>query len=222
VAARNIDESDRQLDASPRVTTPNPDPTQRTKEDLQREIAALKEYFRAEHESLKALIDARFLSYDKAITLLQSNSDKLQSISVIEERVRSQNFVYEEKFKSIATQFAERDTRTEQTSRDSKVAIDAALKSQQEAFAEQNKSSALAIAKSETATAKQIDQLGVTFGETTRGITDKIDDLKDRLVNIEGRGVGSHATWGSIGGVIAAVAAGLVIVQIFLAFMMKH
>jgi hypothetical protein len=208
--------------SSTRFSIPNPDPTERTREDLRREISGLKEFY-----------DAKFASYDKAIALIQANADKSPTISVVEEHVISLAKVTDERFRSISVQFAERDTRTEQTSRDSKVAVDAALQAAKEAVEKQNTSSALAIAKSETATAKQIDQLAVTFGEMTKAIDGKIDDIKDRLSAMDrstigtnsvasGQTAGSHATWGAIGAVIASVAAGLVIVQIFLAFIMKH
>jgi hypothetical protein len=201
---------------------PVPDPTVLTTQQLQREVASLRE-----------LYDAKFGSYDKAINLLQANADKAPSINVVEERVISLLKVTDERFRSISIQFAERDTRTEQTSRDSKVAVDAALQAAKEAVEKQNTSSALAIAKSETATAKQIDQLAVTFGEMTKAIDGKIDDIKDRLAAMDrasiginaqtsGQTVGSHATWSSIAGVIASVAAGLVVLQIIMTFVLRH
>lgn len=188
------------------VSRPVPDPTVLTTQQLQREVLALRELF-----------DSRFGGYDKAIALLQANADRAPTISVVEERVRSLKDLHDEKFKSIAVQFAERDTRTEQTSRDSKVAVDAALQAAKEAVGEQNKSSALAIAKSEASTTKQIDQLGVAFSATTTGINDKIDDIKDRITTIEGRGTGRHDAWGYlVGGVGLAIG-----VVTFVAALMK-
>ena len=230
-------ERDNQME-SRRLTTPNPDPTARTVEALLREIAALKE-----------LHATRFEAYDKAIALLQANADKAPSISVIEERVRSLQSLHDEKFKSIAVQFAERDTRTEQTSRDSKVAVDAALQAAKEAVEKQNASSALAIAKSEASTAKQIEQIVATFGETTKGLTDKIEAItkgitdrieaitagvndkieavKDRItaldktaLNLSGQVVGKHETWGSIGGTVSVVGAAVVVVVVVIEFLM--
>ena len=93
--------------------------------------------------------------------------------------------LHDEKFRSIAVQFLERDVRTEQTSRDSKVAVDAALQAAKEAVGEQNRSSALAIAKSETATVKQIDQMQVLLQTATAGLESKISDLKDRMTGLE-------------------------------------
>jgi hypothetical protein len=179
---------------------PVPDPTLLTTQALQREVASLKEFY-----------DAKFLAYDKAITLIQTNADKSPSINVVDERVKSLQSLHDEKFKSIGVQFTERD-----------VAVGAALQAAKEAVEKQNTSSATAIAKSEAATAEQVKQITVTFRETTKAISDKIDDLKERVGAMENRGVGSHATWGSIGAVIASVAAGLVIVQIFITFLLRH
>ena len=201
-----------------RGSRPVPDPTVLTTQQLQREVSNLRE-----------LLKLQFDGYDKAINLLQAQADKVPSIAVIEERVVSLTRLIDEKFRSIATQFSERDTRTEQTSRDSKVAVDAALQAAKEAVAEQNKSSALAIAKSEAATAKQIDQLGVAFQATTSGITDKIDDIKDRIVAIErgvsgvsGQGQGRHEIWNSIGATVGTLGAALVAIIAMVAFFMKQ
>lgn len=142
---------------------------------------------------------------DKAIQLLQTSSDRLPGF--VKEEVDHLRVLHEEKFASIAVQFAERDTRTEQTSRDSKVAVDAALQAAKEAVGEQNKSSALAIAKSETATTKQIDQIGSLISTTSNAFNDKVDDIKGRLTIIEGKALGGSASLAIIFSVIAALAA---------------
>jgi hypothetical protein len=90
------------------------------------------------------------------------------------------------------------------------VAVDAALQAAKEAVGEQNKSSALAIAKSETSTVKQIDQLGAQLAAQTKNFDDKIADLKDRLNRVEGKGerIEGHSgglkdAWGVVVGLIA-------------------
>jgi len=110
--------------------------------------------------------------------------------AAIDEKTAHLQALHGERFHSISTQFIERDVRTEQTSRDSKVAVDAALQAAKEAVGEQNRSSALAIAKSEAATVKQIDQQGLLIQTATGALNDKIEDIKDRLTRIEGMGVG--------------------------------
>lgn len=126
-------------------------------------------------------------------SILAKQDERLNSIftekdKIFSDKMMNIQLVNEEKFSSIATQFRERDTRTEQTAKDSKVAVDAALSAAKEAVGEQNKSNALAIAKSEAAFTKQIDQIGVIINTQAKGVDDKIDDLKSRLISLENRG----------------------------------
>lgn len=172
---------------------PDPDPTVLTTQALLREILNLKEIF-----------ETRVGAMDKAIVLLQTTSDRVPEW--VEKAVGQLRELHDEKFGSIQTQFLERDTRTEQTSRDSKVAVDAALQAAKEAVGEQNKSNALAIAKSEAAFTKQIDQIGLLIQTTAKAVDDKIDDIKGRLTTIEGMKVGGQNLWGYIIGGVGAAA----------------
>jgi hypothetical protein len=110
--------------------------------------------------------------------------------SAVDAALQAAALTLDEKFRSIQTQFIERDTRVEQTARDTRVAVDAALQAAEKAVGKQNESFALSIAKSETATQKQIDQQIALLQTATAGLNDKIDDIKDRLTRIEGAGVG--------------------------------
>lgn len=154
------------------------DPSALTTQQLLRELGSLRE-----------IINARLDGMDKILGLLQSGMDNRQQAITAE--VTHLRTLHEEKFHSISIQFSERDTRTEQTSKDSKVAVDAALQAAKEAVGEQNKSSALAIAKSENSTTKQIDQIGINIQSTTENLNDKIDDVKARLLTIDGLTTGS-------------------------------
>ena len=140
--------------------------------------------------NLREVLEARFDGNDKIIGMIKQQHDKAGEDSAI--AVVSLRTHHEEKFKSVQTQFSERDTRTEQAAAAVKIAIDAALSAQKEAVLEQNKSSALAIAKSETATTKQIDQIGITIQNTTSNLNDKIDDVKSRMNVIDGRTKGGQ------------------------------
>jgi hypothetical protein len=157
------------------------------------------------------VLQTRLDGMDKAITLLQDTADKFPAR--IDEKIAALREVHEqrfsalidthlEKFSSIQTQFRERDVRTEQSSKDSKVAVDAALQAAKEAVGEQNKSSALAIAKSETSTTKQIDQLAASIQQMTKAFDDKVMDVKERLTRIEGVGAGASALWGYVAGAV--------------------
>jgi Fe2+ transport system protein B len=179
-------------------TVPNPDPTIRTQENLLREIATATELVEARIDGLKSVLETRLNGMDKAIELVQKQTDKFPS--QVLDGIKQLQSLHEEKFRSIETQFLERDTRTEQTSRDSKVAVDAALQAAKEAVGEQNKSNALAIAKSEATFTKQIDQIGVLISTLQKGLDDKIDDIKGRLGTIESTRKGMGDLWGILVG----------------------
>lgn len=191
------------LSRQPVTTVPTPDPTSRTLEQLAAGIAALKELLLSELgssgkavASLREIIEARLDGSDKAIELLQVSTDKLPT--KINETVARLQELHNEKFVSIALQFTERDTRTEQTAAQGKAALDAALAAQKEAVSEQNKSNALAINKSELGFTKQIDSITLLIASTAKGVDDKIDDIKGRLTTIEGQKTGGQMTTAAI------------------------
>lgn len=171
------------------------DPSSLTTAQLLREV-----------NSLEKLVTQRMDAIERAVTVAHDNffrvpTDMQKAVGNVTQlmdgkltTVRETFSVHLEKFSSVERQFAERDVRTEQTSRDSKVAVDAALQAAKEAVGEQNKSSALAIAKSDAATTKQIDQLGTLIQSTIGGINAQIGDLKERLTRFEGEGRGKDRT----------------------------
>lgn len=173
--------------AQPRAHAPInfPDPSSLTTAQLYREIAGLRELFDARFEERQKALTIRFEASDKAITLLQANVDKEPKPANVQANVDALKGLLLEKFEGVHTQFIERDTRVEQSSRDGKLAIDAALQAAKEAVGEQNRSSALSISKSEAATSKQIDQQSALITGATGGLDDKIDDLKERMARIE-------------------------------------
>jgi hypothetical protein len=153
-------------------STPVPDPTILTTQQLTREIAASRE-----------IIETRLNAMDTATSLNKEATDKIPLI--IDKMIGQLEKVMDEKFESIDKQFKERDVRTEQTQKDSKVAVDAALQAAKEAVGEQNKSNALANAKMETAFTKQIDQIGIQIQSNTKATDDKFEDIKGRLGTLE-------------------------------------
>src|SRR5665213_1907732 len=211
---------------------PVPDPTVLTTQQLHRELAALRELIEtrlngydkaitllqttmdkspsigemyAKHEEMFKSIATEFLERDKALVLIHEFIT--QHPTVIEATVNTLRNLHDEKFNSIQKQFNERDIRTEQTQRDSKVAVDAALQAAKEAVSEQNKSSALAIGKSEASTTKQIDQLNVLIASSAKGLDDKISDMKDRLTSLDGQKTGGSAVWGYMVGAAGLITA---------------
>jgi len=176
---------------------PIPDPTRLTSQAVREAIAALKD-----------VIYTRLEGMDKALQLLQSRSDRFPV--ELESKITNVRDLISERFKGIEIQlegiqlqFKERDTRVEQTARDSKTAVDAALQAAKEAVEKQNAASAQAAQKSEAAFTKQIDQLTELFRTGTKSVEDKIavsnkvgDDknsaINDRITRIESLALGQR------------------------------
>jgi hypothetical protein len=209
------DEDGRQM-AGGADTFPRPDPTVLTTQAVRRDISALREVLEAEIEGQEKVFEGRFVAMDKAIELLQTIADRLPGL--IDGKVAQLKGLHDEKFSSIATQFSERDTRTEQTQRDSKVAVDAALQAQKESVNAQNISNAQAIAKSEANFTKLLDQLAMLINSNTKTSDDKIDDLKARVQSIEGKGLGI----GSVGALVVGAAVVIAAIVGFITFVGNH
>ena len=209
-------ESSPAIAAPTTVSRPDPDPTTLTTQALYREINQVQALLHSEMEGLSGRLDARITSVDHGLDRLRLIIDREPELT--NQLVNNLKSIHEEKLSSIQVQFIERDVRTEQTSRDSKVAVDAALQAAKEAVEKQNASSALAIAKSESATTKQIDTQGILITTATTSLNEridaasatmnsKIDDLKDRLNRMEGGQTGGHQVWGYIIGIAGTMVA---------------
>lgn len=155
------------------TTRPNPDPTALSTEQLLREVHHLNEAINCERE----IRETRLTAMDKALSLLQSFADKSPTTAAVGQSVSELAKLTEEKFRSVETSLKERDARTEQTSKDSKIAVDAAFAAAKEAVAEQNKSNALSISKSEAAFTKLLDGITVLITATNKGTEDKISSI---------------------------------------------
>lgn len=177
---------------------PNPDPSVLTTAALIREIEGLRERTGHDNLMLRELIETRLDGNDQAVALLRTTTDKFPAAIIC--AVKQLQELHEEKFASIqaqvaiqfgaiATQFQERDKRTEQLSLADKTAIAAALQAQKEAAGAQNESNAAANVKMETNFAKLIDQGQALLLEMRRNTEAQINDLKSRLDKGEGRTV---------------------------------
>src|ERR1700688_3763560 len=96
---------------------PDPDPTVLTTAALLREIESLKELMQAKLDAIKS--DVVRIEHVAAGMPEERKSDILHLRELLLEKFETSL----EKFRSIQTQFVERDTRTEQTAKDSKVAV---------------------------------------------------------------------------------------------------
>ena len=98
--------------------------------------------------------------------------------------------------RGLRTQIEERDSRVVVAAHEAKTAVDAAFESQERA-----------IAKSELSVAKQLDQHAALLSTTAHGLSDKIDDLKERLLLLEGSESGGKNTSMSIQSIIGLISA---------------
>jgi ribosomal protein L7/L12 len=164
-------------------TTPRPDPTSLTTDQLLRETHSLRDLMRAE---LKSEVD-----------------------------------LTAERFASVATHLSLSERQRVEQKKDTKDAVDAALAAAKEAVKEQTTASERAIAKSEAATTKQLEQLTATFNTAIKGVTDLLNDSKDRLSRMEAIKQGGKDTYTSLYAVLGAGLTLLVIVDLLLAWFKK-
>lgn len=163
------------------------DPSELTTQALQREVT-----------SLEKLMTQRIESIEKAVSV--AHEDLVRVPTEITKEITHLEKLYDEKFRGIDKQFELRDKRDTQTWKDSKDAVAAALQAAKELVGEQSKSSGMAIFKSEASTGKQIDAMD-----------GKINDLKDRVIIIEGTSKGRSDMWGWV------VAAAAILVSVAIA-----
>jgi hypothetical protein len=153
-----------------------------------RERVLIREVMRSELDALDRAHGTRLEGMDKAVSLLQVILNRGPEETQM--RIDTLQTLLQEKLDGVQTQFKERDVRVEQTARDTKVAVDAALQAAEKAVGKQNEASSLSIAKSESATNKLMDQLASNISSSSAALSDKIDDMKQRLTRLEGQDLG--------------------------------
>ena len=138
---------------------------------------------------------------------------------VLETRLGGMEEVTDEKFISVNERFALVERQRVEQKEDTKAAVDAAFSAAKEAVREQTNASERAIAKSETATKEQLNQLTNTFDTAIRGVTGSLDDIKERVGKIESIRQGAserkeegRATISSTTAVVGAIVGVLVLI----------
>lgn len=174
-----------------------PGPPYLTTEELRRDVSALRE-----------ILQARLDGMDRAAIVLSETVNRTPT--AIQLAVSHLQELHEEKFNSIALQFAERDVRTNQAATASAQALAAALQAAKEAVFEQAQAAAKAAEKTELSFSKQIDQIQLQITTVAEGLGDKIDDLKGRIDRGEGSTSGASGVRTErrldIGAILAAFA----------------
>jgi len=110
---------------------------------------------------------------------------------LLESRIEAMEDVQNEKHLQAEQQFELVERQRVEQKKDTKDAVDAALTAQKEAVREQTAASERAIAKSEAATSKQLDQLSITFSSSTADVRRELAEMKERLTAIEQQKVGA-------------------------------
>jgi hypothetical protein len=177
--------------------------------------------------TLEEKIETRLNAMDKAVTILHDDYTRVPTLldravlnirELVEEKISKLSEVSSERFSGIAQQFVERDKRTDQLTLASSTAIAAALQAQKEAAGETQKSSSLAIAKSEASTAESIRQLQTLFQSSMAGLGAQLADVKSRLDKGEGHTKGIGDGWG----ILVAGISMLVSLVTVAALLLKH
>lgn len=138
---------------------PVPDPSTLTTAQLLREI-----------EILRGSIDDKVEARQREMVVAQELS---------EAKLRGEINLTAQRFDAFTNQLELIERQRVEQKSDTKAAVDAALIAQKEAVQEQTIASGLSIAKSEAATAKQLDQQSVTFTTAISGVTKTSSDQKD-------------------------------------------
>lgn len=166
---------------------PVPDPTTLTTEALRREVAALQVLIEQRISALGLLVDEKLHTLASELDgRAQSCVQSMEAISdTIAANASGEKALMEEKFKRVDQQFLLVENQRVEQKVDTKSAVDAALIAQKEAVREQTTASERAIAKSETATNKQLEQLAQTFATAAESLRRAIDDVKERVVDVD-------------------------------------
>ncbi len=154
----------------PSGSTPVPDPTILTTQQLVAAIAAVRE-----------IIETRLDAMDTATNLNKMATDKIPHL--IGEKVSALEKLHDEKFDGVEKQFVERDERQTVTSELNHKALDAALQAAKEAAG-----------KTELSFTKQIADLTGQFNTQNEAMNVRVNDVKARLDRGEGTTVESRET----------------------------
>jgi hypothetical protein len=130
-------------------------------------------------DTTRPFTDPSVLTTEQLLREIQSVKDWTGAL------VDSAKEVTIERFRSVDTQFALSERQRVEQKKDTKDAVDAALSAAKEAVQEQTKASAEAIGKSEAINSNAQSQLATQFETGIKSVSEKFDDLKDRVLRLE-------------------------------------
>lgn len=131
--------------------------------------------------------DRRPVPDPTALTTEQLHREVANIREVIEAAIAALTTLVEEKFKRVTQQFDLIEHQRIEQKTDTRSAVEAALTAQKESVVSQTEASERAISKSETATAKQLEDLRKAFSESMDSLRREIGSLKDRIVEVDAK-----------------------------------
>lgn len=143
-------------------------------------------------------------SPDPSVRALEIATREMTALrEFLEAKINGMGLLMDERFRGVALQFLERDTRTNETAGLNQKALEAALAAAKELVQLQNNSNKEAITKSESSTDKRIDAIVTLMNGAFKATDDKVQALKERQDRGEGRSSGTNWLWGIVTGIIA-------------------
>jgi hypothetical protein len=146
------------------------DPTRNVLDLVEAAVKRQDDLREAESATIRRELEVRQETRQREHTTLQE---------LVETMLHDSDRINAEKFTSVEKEFSLSERQRVEQKKDTKDAVDAALSAAKEAVKEQTTASERSIAKSETATSKQLEQLTATFQTAVGGIGTSINDLKD-------------------------------------------
>lgn len=181
-----------------------PDPSVYTQEAIARAAKANRDYMDGQYAVMRQRMDDR----DEAVKVLNETVTRVptdvqkavghlheltdERFGSAKERADADVRLTMEKFQSVQTQFRERDERAARESRDNKIAVDAAFAAQEKLAVQQNEGNQVAIKKSENSTNETINKNQESAAAANKALSEKFDDLKDRVNRMESIRVGGQ------------------------------
>ena len=163
------------LDGIDKATSSFHDDLVRVPTLLDRSITSLRELLQTRLVCMEDDIQKIHQSLNERGSLIKEQITHLHDLII--SKINELGSVTTERFRGVDSQFAERDTRTDQRAGDTKLAVDAAFAAAKEATG-----------KIEAGFTKQIDAMSEMIDTKTKNADDKINDLKVRLTTVESRG----------------------------------
>jgi len=151
-----------------RGSTPNPDPTILTTQQLHRELATQRE-----------ILEARLTGMDQATRLLQQAADRLPSD--LDVKIAHVNALIEQRFAGIQTQFGERDQRYARATEDNKTAFAAAVRAASDAVVQSEASTALQVGAQKSIFEARLDGMDEAI-MLVRTVSDRLPGQMDERV----------------------------------------